>query len=218
MNQVPGYGRRTKILLVGVGGQGVVTAADVLGRALLQASPGLGVCAGQLHGLAQRGGSVESTVAIGLGSTAFVGPEEADVVLGFEPLETLRALPRMHAGTRVLMSCGTIAPYTLARVGQPYPPIEEIVGQLRTVTPHVVVVDAPAILHELGEPRCLNNVMLGALVGIGVLPLDEGGLGRTVAERYGERHAAVNLRAIALGVAATAQEASRGARECEVSE
>jgi indolepyruvate ferredoxin oxidoreductase beta subunit len=214
----PRYERRTKILLIGVGGQGVVTAAEVLGRALRETSPQLGVCAGQLHGLAQRGGSVESTVALGEGSTAFVGPGEADVVLGFEPLETLRALPRMHAETRVVLNIGRIAPFALARSGLPYPDVNGIVDQLRSVASRVSVIDGPAILHELGEPRCLNNVMLGALVGLNALPVDAASLGRAVVARYGRKHEATNVRAIELGRAAVAESSARDPQECEVPE
>ena len=77
MKETPRYERRTKILFVGVGGQGVVTAAEVLGLALREAAPDVGVCVGQLHGLAQRGGSVESTV--GLDLLAFTGVQNAQI-------------------------------------------------------------------------------------------------------------------------------------------
>ncbi len=211
MKSEPRYERRTKVLLVGVGGQGVVTAAEVLGLALRECAPDVGVCVGQLHGLAQRGGSVESTVAIGAGSTAFVGPAEADVVLGFEPLETLRALPRMHATTRVVVNSGTVPPYALARSGLPYPDLSEIGAQIRAVTPHVAVIDGAAIVHVLGDARCLNNVMLGALLGQRVLRLDAVALGRAVVQRYGGRHRDMNLRAIVLGK--TAAEEAAGAAD-----
>jgi len=200
------YGRRTKILLVGVGGQGVVTAAEVLGLALKVRSPAVGVCVGQLHGLAQRGGSVESTVAIGDGSTAFIGPGEADVVLGFEPLETLRALPRMHPDTRVVLNVGTIAPFSLARTGQAYPDVRGIVDRVRAITPHVMVLDGPSIVATLQEVRCLNIVMLGALVGLDVLTLDEDALGLAVVRRYGRKHRKTNLSALSLGSTAVLEE------------
>jgi len=206
MTATPDYGRRTKILLVGVGGQGVVTAAEVLGLALKQQSPDVGVCVGQLHGLAQRGGSVESTVAVGEGSTAFVGPGEADVVLGFEPLEALRALPRMHAETHVVVNVGAIAPFSLARTGQPYPDVRGIVDQIRAVTPHVMVIDGPEIVATLREVRCLNIVMLGALIGLGVLPLDDDALGLAVVRRYGQKHRTTNLSALSLGATAVLEE------------
>jgi len=222
MTDAPKYGRRKKVLLTGVGGQGVVTAAEVLALALKERSPDVGVCVGQLHGLAQRGGSVESTVAIGEGSTAFVGDREADVVLGFEPLETLRALPRMHAETRVVLNVGTVAPFSLARSGLPYPDVGGIVDQIREVTSHVAVIDGPAIVTRLQEPRCLNIVMLGALVGLAGLhgliglPLDRDALGAAVVRRYGTKPRTTNLRALSLGAAAMQAESVLETPEREV--
>ena len=83
-----------RILIVGVGGQGVLSAARHIGQAALD--HGLEARIGQIHGLSQRGGSVESTVVLGPGSTGFVSMGQADVLLALEPLEALRALARVH--------------------------------------------------------------------------------------------------------------------------
>ena len=80
--------RPMQLLVVGVGGQGVLTAAQVLARAAH--SVGHPVAVGQLHGMSQRGGSVECTVRLGDVHTSYLVGDTADVVLGFEPLETLR--------------------------------------------------------------------------------------------------------------------------------
>ena len=82
------------VLVVGVGGQGTLTAARVLGEAAM--AEGLPVRLGQLHGMSQRGGSVESTVLIGPGRSAFLPRRGADVILGLEPLELLREIGRAH--------------------------------------------------------------------------------------------------------------------------
>ena len=192
-------GRRTRVLLVGVGGQGVVTAAEVLGLAAQDAS--LHVTIGQLHGMAQRGGSVEGAVVIGPGETAFIGPAEADFVVGFEPLETLRVLPRMHAATVVLVNTGRIAPFALARSGRAYPALAEIVAPLRAVTLHVQEIDGPTIVEQTGEQRTLNMGLLGALVGLGALPFGLASLERAITERYADGFRAANLHAARLGAA-----------------
>jgi len=197
--------RRTRVLLVGVGGQGVITAAAVLGLAVRDA--GLGVNVGQLHGMAQRGGSVEATVVIGAGSTAFIGAGEADIVVGFEPLETLRAAPRMRPGAVVLMNTGHIPPFALAQARQPYPDMDDLVATLGRSSERLVLVDGPEVAVEAGDVRVLNSVMLGALVGLGVLPIDAVALERAVVAKYPSRYQQMNLRAIELGLAATA---SRG--------
>ncbi len=79
-----------RIFMTGVGGQGTLTATTLLAKTVLAA--GLPVTSGEIHGMAQRGGVVESTVLIGCKSPK-IGHGEADILLGFEPMETLRALP-----------------------------------------------------------------------------------------------------------------------------
>ncbi len=160
---------RFRLLLVGVGGQGVLSAARLLGEAAL--TEGKQVVVGQLHGMSQRGGSVESTVLIGPGRSSFIGPGEADAMLALEPLEALRALPRLSRRTRVVVSLGKIPPFTLAQKGQPYPDLDGILTALRGAALDVVTVDGPALAAAAGSARALNMVMLGALASLGVLPV-----------------------------------------------
>jgi indolepyruvate ferredoxin oxidoreductase beta subunit len=191
-----------RLLIVGVGGQGVLTVARILGDAAVRA--GLEVVVGQLHGMAQRGGSVEASVLIGSGiHSSFV--ELADVVLGFEPLEVLRALPRIGPASRVLVNRGRVVPFPLSMAGEPYPDVDGIVARVREVTPHVVEIDGPGLLEELGEPRSLNLLMLGALAGLeGLLPLDEPTLRAALERRGGVARREANLRAYEMGRGAAA--------------
>ena len=190
-------GKRTRILVVGVGGQGVLTVARMLGDAALAA--GLDVRVGQLHGMAQRGGSVEALVILGQGQSTFIGDGEADVVLGLEPLETLRALPRMSPRTRVVLSSGKVVPFSLVREGLPYPPLEDLLDQIRAVAPDLHLVDGPALLEQAGAARSLNICLFGVLAGLGVLPLDAQTLWEAVARRIPAGHLEENRRAFELG-------------------
>ncbi len=196
---------RLRVLLVGVGGQGVLTAAEVLGEAATAA--GMPVNVGQLHGMSQRGGSVESTVVFGPGNTAFIGPGEADVLVGFEPLETLRAIHRAGPHARVLVSTGCIPPFALAQQSREYPDTGQIVARLREAVAHVVPIDGPRLAAEAGDPRALNAAMLGALLGSGALSLDETAVHSAIERRYGKVHSKTNRRAFDLGA-----EAVRGGR------
>ena len=184
-------------LLVGVGGQGVLTAAQVLGAAAQSA--GLHVVVGQLHGMSQRGGSIECTVKIGPGESSVVGDGEADVVLAFEPLEALRALPRMRKDTRVILSLGTIVPFELVRTGGTYPPVDSIVEQLRAVAGQVVPLDGVKIVGKTGADRTLNVVMLGAAAGLGMLPMSEEHVLGAVLERTAPKFREANRAAFLLG-------------------
>ena len=189
-----------RLLIVGVGGQGCVTAARVLGDAAV--ASGFPARIGELHGMSQRGGSVEASVVVGPGRSGMIGPGQAHVVLGLEPLETWRALGRMSAETRVLMNSGRIVPATLTHQGRAYPELEQVLERIRAVTQHIVVIDGSRLAREAGFPRAANVVMLGALSEMGDLPLDGARLLEAVLARSPKRFAADNEKAFALGVEA----------------
>jgi indolepyruvate ferredoxin oxidoreductase beta subunit len=153
----------------------------LLGKVAL--TEGKQVVVGQLHGMSQRGGSVESTVLFGPGNSSFIGPGEADALLALEPLEALRSLPRISHNTRVVMSLGTIPPFTLAQKGQPYPDLDGIVATLREAAGEVITVDGPALAAAAGSARALNMVMLGVLADLAILPFAPEAIERAIEER-----------------------------------
>ncbi|MAE29691.1 MAG: 2-oxoacid:acceptor oxidoreductase family protein [Planctomycetota bacterium] len=159
----------TRLLIVGVGGQGVLSAARNIGQAALNS--GLDVRIGQIHGLSQRGGSVESTVVIGPGSTGFVSRRQADVLLALEPLEALRALSRIHENTLALVNRAPVTPFSQTLAGDSYPSVDQLLGPLAAAAGEVYGLDATALASESGSPRSLNAAMLGTLVGLDALPL-----------------------------------------------
>jgi indolepyruvate ferredoxin oxidoreductase beta subunit len=164
----------SRILIAGTGGQGVVTAARLLAE--FMADQGHRVVSSQLHGMAQRGGAVQSAVMIDRGIAPALGRGSADFVLGLEPVETARALPFMSAETLVLMNTVPVLPFVLALNtvhGEglaDYPPLEKVSGWIGEVTGKLVTVDATALATEAGSVRSLNVVMLGILFGSGLLP------------------------------------------------
>jgi len=170
------------VLLAGVGGQGVLSMARLLGHAANEAD--LGVRVGQIYGLSQRGGSVEATVRIGPVNTAFISQNEADVVVGLEPLETERALPWMSEATTVLVNRTPIVPSSLTLDGNEYPDVESILGRIAAVSDVVHVMDGNALALEAGDPRLLNMVMLGAIARLELLTIPTEVLATTV-ERHG---------------------------------
>jgi len=191
-----------KLLVTGVGGQGVLTAARLVGNAAMAA--GADARVGQLHGLSQRGGEVEASVLIGPGQTGFISREQADVVLAFEPLEAERALPRMSANTVVVINTTPVVPFSLTQSGKPYPPIPSIVQSIRSVTDCVRLIEATPLARRAGDVRALNMVMLGALAGLELPPMRSADLAAQVREFSPIKTREINLRAFALGVEATA--------------
>ncbi len=193
---------RLKILIVGVGGQGALTVAKFLGEAAIL--EGLEVMVGQLHGMSQRGGSVECSVLIGPGKSSFIGDGQADIVLGLEPMEVLRALPKMSPQSRVIINRGVIMPFSLALQGLPYPPIASITEQVQEITPYVFEVDGPVLVRRIGVSRVLNVLMVGALTGLGMLPFDRNVLWKVIEKKSPERFKEANLQALGMGIEAVA--------------
>lgn len=173
----------------------MLTAARILGDAAHAA--GRGVVIGQLHGLSQRGGSVECSVLFGPGQSSYL--IRADLVIGFEPLETLRALHRMGSETKLLVNQGRFVLPDLIRQGKPYPPLEEILAEIRTVVKDVVLVDGPGALEKVGMARTLNIFMLGAIMELGWLPFEDTTLWPAVARRCKPAYLEANRMAFDLG-------------------
>lgn len=163
-----------RICIVGTGGQGVLTAARLLCDAFVDG--GHEVVSGQLHGMAQRGGSVQSSVMIDCGTSPMMGSGRADFVLGFEPVETVRALPLMSSSTAVFMNTAPIIPFTLGqqtvlqKEEAEYPKIAELESAIRQTTDRLVSFDATQAALEAGSAKALNLLLLGCLLGTGQLP------------------------------------------------
>jgi indolepyruvate ferredoxin oxidoreductase beta subunit len=186
------------IVLAGVGGQGTLLAAEALGIAAVKDD--LSVRVGEIHGMAQRGGAVISTVRIGqdvLASTVLEG--RADILFGFEPIETLRSLKYASEGTFVIMSTERVPPVELAVNKATYPSIEEIVEKIRRFTDKVILVDTERLTKEAGSSVTRNVVLLGVAAGTGRLPVTRSSLLEAVRELVPPKHLEVNLRAFELG-------------------
>jgi indolepyruvate ferredoxin oxidoreductase beta subunit len=186
------------IVLVGVGGQGTLLAAEILGTAAVK--DGLNVRVSEIHGMAQRGGAVTSDVRIGekvLASTVMDG--QADVLLGFEPLETLRNLKYVSEKTLIIMSDERIAPTELAAKNKTYPSMKEILDKIRRFTKNVTVVETRKLTEEAGSSLTRNIVMIGALAAFGKLPIKKESLLETVQELVPAKHLDKNVKAFELG-------------------
>ncbi|MFV2039535.1 MAG: indolepyruvate oxidoreductase subunit beta [Acidimicrobiales bacterium] len=157
------------VVIAGVGGQGVISLARLLGSAAVAA--GLDARVGQIYGLSQRGGSVEATVRFGRGSTSFIARGEAEVVVGLEPLEAERAIPKMSTDTTVVVNRTPIVPVGLTLSGETYPALSSIVERIGAVAGSVRLIDGTALALEAGNLKLLNTVMIGVLAGGGLLPI-----------------------------------------------
>lgn len=160
--------KRIRIYMTGVGGQGTLTATTLLARVAV--AQGIEVVAGEIHGMAQRGGVVESTVLLGGWKSPKLGNGEADIVLGFEPLETLRGLTYLKSGGVVFSSTDSI-PTPGVSAGREIPPaLDEVKALVRKSASAAWFFPCRELGIELGAVQSGNNVLLGALCASGLLP------------------------------------------------
>lgn len=186
-----------RVVFVGVGGQGNLLASRLLGEAAL--SLGIPVVVSEIHGMAQRGGIVESAVLMGDVNSPIVSKGEADVLVGFEPVETLRALGKCNNETLVITNTHPLPPFTVS-VGQgTYPPVDEMLDLIKAKIKRVIALDGDAMAAEVGNPLSLNMVMLGALIGSGSVPVKAETMKKTIEELTKRAFLESNLKAFDLG-------------------
>ena len=147
------------IILSGVGGQGILSIATVIGWAALEEN--LHLKQAEVHGMSQRGGDVQSNLRLSSEPifSDLIPKGECDLILSLEPMEALRYLPW-------LSRTGWIVTNTTPFVNIPnYPAIEDVMAELRSV-PNVITLDCDAIARETGSPRSANMVLLGASAAV----------------------------------------------------
>lgn len=193
-------GKRLRIYFTGVGGQGTLTATSLLGHAAMLA--GIDVVAGEVHGMAQRGGVVESALLLGGWRSPRLDFGEADVLLGFEPLETLRGLPYLRAGGAVFSSTDPLPPLDVALGRADYPSLEQVESETGSVAGSTCFIPARRIGEEAGAILAGNSALLGALAQSGLLPFGRDMIERAIREFMPEKIRAANLKALELGAKA----------------
>jgi indolepyruvate ferredoxin oxidoreductase beta subunit len=150
-------------LLAGVGGQGTILASDLLSDVGLAA--GFDVKKSEVHGMAQRGGSVNTHVRWNRQAvwSPLIGVGEADVLLAFEKAEALRYAEFLRPRGTAIVNEQAIHPITVTMGGMHYPTDEELAAVYARLTPRLQIVPGAAIAARLGNIRAANVVLLGAL-------------------------------------------------------
>lgn len=198
---------RIRLIIVAVGGQGNLLASKILGEAALLAH--VPVNMSEIHGMAQRGGVVESAIILGDARSNIISDGEADILVGFEPAETLRALPKCSPETVVITNLAPVPPFTVAIGKGVYPNLEELQKLIRSKTRRLVAIDALALAKEAGNPMALNIVLLGALLQTGLLPVNVEQVKQAIRAKIKPALVDLNLRAFELGFAAAQAQAAQ---------
>ena len=184
------------IVFSGVGGQGVVVLSDIYCEAAML--DGFDVAKAEIHGMAQRGGSIVAYARIGSKvESPLIETGKADAIVGFEILETARALPMLKKNGSVIVNMKYIPPNCMVAGAKPKK-IEDLMSLLR-VRALVHEVEGVGIAEKLGNMLVVNTVLLGALSALPEIPVKVESFQQAIAGRFKEKYISLNLKAFQLG-------------------
>jgi len=162
------------LIITGVGGQGNVMISLIIGNALVK--EGYLMTIGETYGASQRGGPVMSHVRISRETqcSPFIPDGHADIILGMEPVETLRMM-RQFGNPDVVTIINPRPIYSIDVTGgqAEYPDLDKLIETIKELSAKTWIVNATEEAQKMGNPIFANVILIGAIIGSGVLPLDE---------------------------------------------
>jgi|SRR5665647_850683 len=184
------------IVFSGVGGQGVVVLSDIYCEAAML--DGFDVAKAEIHGMAQRGGSIVAFARIGgKVESPLIETGKADAIVGFEILETARALPMLKKNGTVIVNMKYIPPNCMVAGAKPKK-TEDLMSLLRAKA-LVYEVEGGGIAEKLGNMLVVNTVLLGALSALPEIPVKVESFQQAIAGKLKEKYISLNLKAFQLG-------------------
>jgi indolepyruvate ferredoxin oxidoreductase beta subunit len=188
------------VVVAGVGGQGNVMVTLVLGNTLVH--DGYFVTIGETYGASQRGGSVMSHLKISAEKqfSPLIPEGQADIVLGMEPVETLRVLKsfgNQHVVT--VLNPRPIHPVDFTGSGSGYPNIEELLEQVKSMSAKTYVVAATEEAQKLGNPMLANMILIGSLIQTGLVTISQAAIEKTIRDMF-PKAVAPNIKALKAGM------------------
>jgi len=184
------------IVFSGVGGQGVVVLSDIYCEAAML--DGFDVAKAEIHGMAQRGGSIVAYARIGSKvESPLIETGKADAIVGFEILETARALPMLKKNGTVIVNMKYIPPNCMV-AGAKLKKTEDLLSLLRARA-LVYEVEGGGIAEKLGNMLVVNTVLLGALSALPEIPVKVESFNQAIAGKLKEKYISLNLKAFQLG-------------------
>jgi len=195
-----------KIYLIGVGGQGTVKACTIVGEAAMK--NGLNVVMSEVHGMAQRGGTVVTELKIGEAHSPLIEEGAADLLIAFEPAEALRSLVKISNDTYVVVNSAPIVPFTVSLGISFYPELSSVFEELKAKIKNLVVIDAQKIAKEAGNIISENMVLLGVAAATPGFPVDKELIIQSMKENLPPESIETNLKAFEKGF----EEAKKGGK------
>jgi indolepyruvate ferredoxin oxidoreductase, beta subunit len=195
--------RTTRIMMVAVGGQGNILASRILGEAA--AAAGITPRMSEFHGMAQRGGVVESMVLLGAGKGYCIADGTADILIGFEPAETIRAAKKCGCQTAVITNTEPLPPFTVAMRQASYPDVTAALNLITKRVNTLITINATSLAVRAGSALTVNMVMLGAMAASGANPVPPELLAQVIREKTKKQFVAMNEEAFRLGMEAASR-------------
>jgi len=154
---------------------------------------------GEIHGMSQRGGVVSTQMKIGDSHSPLIEEGKANLLLAFEPLESLRAINMINKHSYVVMNTAPIYPFNIRQSEHPYPELAIIMDQLQSHAQKVIALDADGIAKKVGHILAVNMVMLGAAAAVPDFPLDKETILESMKNNLPEKSIPINLEAFEEG-------------------
>jgi len=186
------------LIVAGVGGQGNVMVTLVIGNTLV--NDGYFVTVGETYGASQRGGSVMSHVRISTLKqySPLIAYGQADIILGMEPVETLRML-KFYGNESVTSIVNPRPIHAIDLTGADYPDLDQVMNQINILSAKTYTVAATEEAQKMGNPILANMILIGALVKTELLPLNEDNLVGVIKQMF-PKAVKPNLEAIKKGM------------------
>ena len=188
-----------KIHLIGIGGQGTIKASTIIGEAAM--GKGLNVVMSEVHGMAQRGGTVITELKIGEAQSPLVKEGAVDLLIAFEPAEALRALNKVGRDSFVIVNSSPVVPFTVSLGISEYPELSSVFEELKAKINNLLIIDAQKIAKEAGSIISENMVLLGAAVATPEFPVDKDLIIQSMKENLPPKSIETNLKAFESGFA-----------------
>lgn len=186
-----------KIQLIGVGGQGTIKASTIIGEAAMK--KGLNVVMSEVHGMAQRGGTVVTEFKIGEAHSPLIEEGAADLMIAFEPAEALRVLNKINQESFVIVNSSPIVPFTVSLGISEYPELTSVFEELQVKIKNLLIINAEKIAKEAGSIISENMVLLGAAVATPNFPIEKDLVIHSIKENLPPKSIETNLKAFEMG-------------------
>ena len=188
-----------KIHLIGIGGQGTIKASTIIGEAAM--GKGLNVVMSEVHGMAQRGGTVITELKIGEVQSPLIKEGAADLLIAFEPAEALRSLNKVGRDSFVIVNSSPVIPFTVSLGISEYPELSSVFEELKTKIKNLLIIDAQKIAKKSGSIISENMVLLGAAAATPEFPIDKDLILQSMKENLPPKSIETNLKAFESGFA-----------------